>query len=61
MKYDPDSYLTTIEDKEPSMWKHIKGHITEVRVGTTMGATVPIQIQNSKCNALILIQEQQEV
>ena len=53
MKYDPDSYLTTIEDKEPSMWKHIKGYITEVRVGTTMGATIPIQIQNSKCNALI--------
>ena len=53
MKYDPDSYLTTIEDKEPPMWKHIKGYITEVRVGTTMGATIPIQIQNSKCNALI--------
>ena len=30
MKYDPDSYLTTIEDKEPPMWKHIKGYITEV-------------------------------
>ena len=53
MKYDPDSYLTTIEDKEPPMWKHIKGYITEVRVGTTVGATVPMQIQNSKCNALI--------
>ena len=53
MKYDPDSYLTTIEDKEPPMWKYIKGYITEVRVGTTMGATIPIQIQNSKCNALI--------
>ena len=53
MKYDPDSYLTTIEDKGPPMWKYIKGYITEVRVGTTVGATVPIQIQNSKCNALI--------
>ena len=45
MKYDPDSYLRTIEDKGPSMWKHTKGYITEVRVGTTVGATIPIQIQ----------------
>ena len=46
MKYDPDSYLTTVEDKEPPMWKHIKGYITEVKVGTTVGATIPIQILN---------------
>ena len=34
-------------------WKQVKGHITEVTVGSTKGATIPVQIGNSKCNALV--------
>ena len=31
----------------------IKGYVTEVTVGSTMGATVPVQIGKSQCNALV--------
>ena len=36
-----------------SCWKQIKGYITEVTVGSTRGATVPVQIGKSQCNALV--------
>ena len=43
----------SIEEPEIPFWKQIKGYITEVTVGSTKGATVPVQIGKSKCNALI--------
>ena len=35
------------------MWKHIKGYVTVVSVGTSTDAAVPIQMGNCKYNALI--------
>ena len=32
-------------------WKQVKGYVTEVTVGSTKGATVPVQIGKSRCNA----------
>ena len=43
----------SIEEPEIPFWKQVKGYITEVTVGSTKGATIPIQIGNSKCNALV--------
>ena len=43
----------SIEEPEIPFWKQIKGYVTEVTVGSTKGATVPVQIGKSKCNPLI--------
>ena len=43
----------SIEEPEIPFWKQIKGYVTKVTVGSTKGATVPVQIGKSKCNALI--------
>ena len=49
----PETYFTSVEKDGVSLWKHIKGYVTVVSVGTTTDASVPIQVGNSKCNALI--------
>ena len=43
----------SIEVPKIPFWEKIKGYITEVTVGSTKGATIPVQISNSKCNALV--------
>ena len=53
MGYKPETYFTSVEKSETPLWKHIKGYVTVVSVGTTTDASVPIQVGNSKCNALI--------
>ena len=53
MKYKPETYFTSVEKDDIPLWKHIKGYVTVVSVGTTTDASVPIQVGNSKCNALI--------
>ena len=53
MKYKPETYFTSVEKDEIPLWKHIKGYVTVVSVGTTTVASVPIQVGHSKCNALI--------
>ena len=53
MGYKPEKYFTSVEKDDISLWKHIKGYVTVVSVGTTADASVPIQVGNSKCNALI--------
>ena len=53
MGYRPELYFMSIEEPEIPFWKQIKGYITEVTVGSTKGAIVPVQIGKSKCNALI--------
>ena len=53
MGYKPETYFTSVEKDDVSLWKHIKGYVTVVSVGTTTDASVPIQVGNSKCNALI--------
>ena len=42
-----------VEKNDIPLWKHIKGYVTVVSVGTTTDASVPIQVGNSKYNALI--------
>ena len=51
MSYRPELYFMSIEEPEIPFW--IKGYVTEVTVGSIKGATVPVQIGKSKCNALI--------
>ena len=53
MGYRPELYFMSIEEREIPFWNKIKGYVTEVTVGSTRGATVPVQIEKSKCNALI--------
>ena len=53
MSYRPEQYFVSIEEPKIPFWKQIKGYITEVAVGSTRGATVPIQIGKSQCNALV--------
>ena len=53
MGYKPETYFTSVEKDDAPLWKHIKGYVTVVSVGTTTDASVPIQVGNSKCNALI--------
>ena len=53
MSYRPEQYFISIEEPKIPFWKQIKGYITEVTVGSTRGATVPVEIGKSKCNALI--------
>ena len=53
MGYKPETYFTSVEKDDIPLWKHIKGYVTVVSVGTTTDASVPIQVGNSKCNALI--------
>ena len=53
MGYKPELYFMSIEEPEIPFWKQIKGYVTEVTVGSTKGATVPVQIGTSKCYALI--------
>ena len=53
MGYKPETYFTSVEKDDVPLWKHIKGYVTVVSVGTTTDASVPIQVGNSKCNALI--------
>ena len=53
MNYQPETYFTSVEKDDIPMWKHIKGYVTVVSVGTATDAAVPIQVGNSKYNALI--------
>ena len=53
MGYKPETYFTSVERDDIPLWKHIKGYVTVVSVGTTTDASVPIQVGNSKYNALI--------
>ena len=53
MNYQPETYFTSIEKDNIPMWKHIKGYVTVVSVGTSTDAAVPIQVGNCKYNALI--------
>ena len=53
MSYRPGQYLVSIEQPKIACWKQIKGYITEVTVGSTRGATAPVQIGKSQCNALV--------
>ena len=53
MGYRPEMYFMSIEEPEILFWKQIKGYVTEVTMGSTKGATVPVQIGKSRCNALI--------
>ena len=53
MRYEPEIYFTSVERDDIPLWKHIKGYVTVVSVGTTTDASVPIQVGNSKYNSLI--------
>ena len=53
MGYKPETYFISVEKDDIPLWRHIKGYVTVVSVGTTTDASVPIQIGKSKCNALI--------
>ena len=53
MNYSPRQYLVSIKELKIPCWKQIKGYITEVTVGSTRGATVPVQIGKSQCNSLV--------
>ena len=48
-----ERYLVSIEEPKEPCWDQIKGYIIEVTVGSTKGATVPVQIGQSQCNALV--------
>ena len=47
MGYRPEQYFVSIEEPKIPFWKQIKAYITEVTVGSTKRATVPIQIDLS--------------
>ena len=53
MSYRPEQYFVSIEEPKIPFWKQIKGYVTEVTVGSTREAAVPVQIGKSKCNALV--------
>ena len=53
MSYKPEQYLVSIEETKVLCWEQTKGYVIEVTVGSTKGATVPVQIGNSQCNALV--------
>ena len=53
MGYKPQTYFTSVEKDDIPLWKHIKGYVTVVSVGTPTDASVSIQVGNSKYNALI--------
>ena len=53
MGYQPEQYFVSIEEPKIPFWKQVKGYVTEVTVGSTKGATVPVQIGKSRCNALV--------
>ena len=53
MSYKPEQYLVSIEEPKVLCWEQIKGYVIEVTVGSTKAATVPVQIGNSQCNALV--------
>ena len=53
MGYQPEQYFMSIEESKIPFWKQVKGYVTEVTVGSTKGATVPVQIGKSRCNALV--------
>ena len=53
MGYKPETYFTSVEKDDIPLWKHIKVYVTVVSVGTTTYASVPMQVGNSKYNALI--------
>ena len=53
MSHKPERYLEPIEKPKEPCWNHIKGYIIEVTVSSTKGATVPVQIGQSQCNALV--------
>ena len=61
MNYQPETYFTSIEKDDIPMWKHIKGYITVVSVGTATDAAVPIQVGNISIIMLLLTLEQLEV
>ena len=46
--YDPNAYLKEVNMKWPKQRR-----IEEVRVGSTVGATIPVQVGQVKCNALV--------
>ena len=53
MNHKPEQYLVSIEKPKEPCWNQIKGYIIEVTIGSTKGATVPVQIGQSQCNALV--------
>ena len=53
MGYWPEQYFVSIEEPKIPFWKQVKGYVTEITVGSKKGATVPVQIGKSKCNALV--------
>ena len=53
MDYNPETYFTSVERDDIPLWKHIKGYVTVLSGETTTDATVPLQVGNSKYNALI--------
>ena len=53
MSYRPEQYFVSIKEPKVPFWKKVKEYITEVMVGSTKGATIPVKIGNSKCNALV--------
>ena len=46
-------HFISVERDDIPLWKHIKGYVTVVSVGTTADASEPIQVGNSKYSALI--------
>ena len=53
MTNKPEWYLVSIEEPKIPCWDQIKGYVVEVTVGSTKGATVPVQIGQLQCNALV--------
>ena len=53
MNYRPEQYLVSMEEPKIPCWEQIKGYVIEVTVGSTEGATVPVQISKSQCNVLV--------
>ena len=53
MGYWPEQYFVLIKEPKIPFWKQVKKYVTEVTVGSIKGATVPVQIGKSRCNALV--------
>ena len=53
MNYKPETYFTSVERDDIPLWKHIKGYVTVVYVGTITDATLPIQVGNFEYNIVI--------
>ena len=44
MGYKPETYFTSVEKDDIPLWKHIKGYVTVVSVGTTTDVSIPIHV-----------------